>query len=233
MTSKIIYHAAGSPDQQGETVGVCTTCGEDGIGIPFKKWVKKTFTDFDLLRPGSIVCHACLFCFDEQSTLIQKMAARDKPQRFRTYSHFVTDGTWHIFTKAQKGDIRHLLLSASPKVAVIADSGQKHLVLRSRPGMWQFELESLVPEPDRLAEILGISDDLYTRGATKADMLSGSYSMGSISRVGINEWRRLEDRLKPNRGSILFDLAIFLTEKQEHEPDEPGIKSGQQFSLFT
>lgn len=79
--------------------------------MPFEKWVKDTFTDHAYLRPGDIISNEAAFSFTEDSTLIQAKTGRDKPQRFRTYSHIVTDTEWLCLTKADKERIVGLLLS--------------------------------------------------------------------------------------------------------------------------
>jgi len=41
--------------------GQCRFCGQISEGVAFDKWVKSTFTDFDKLQGGEIVCNACCF----------------------------------------------------------------------------------------------------------------------------------------------------------------------------
>lgn len=214
----LIFAAAGEPPVPAAHPiheGTCRTCGQRGSGAAFSSWVRPTFTDHDILRPGEIVCQACLFCFDEQSTLLQQMTGRDKPQRMRTYSHFVTDaGEWIVLTKADKPRMRELLLSEGTRLAAIAESGQKHVLLRTRPGFWQIELSTIEPDRDRLIALLALTDEAYTLGATKEAIQTGRYDAGSLSRMGPAAYRRLERALAPFRGSALFDLACFLTQKQ-------------------
>lgn len=238
-----IWQAAGTPPMEGQERGTCRTCGAPGVGVRFEDWVKPTFTDQDLLHPGEIACHACLFCTQERTQLMADLTGRDKPQRFRTYSHFVTGGgggrpSWHILTKGDKERMRALLLDPAgpPDVALIAESGQKHIVFYARPGFWQFELATLTPDPARLAALLETTDDLYSRGAGKGDILSGRYSAGSIYRVGPALWRDLEARIAPHRGGPLFELAVFLTLKHEMADDptepEPAGEPAGQLALF-
>jgi hypothetical protein len=138
----------------GTADGTCRLCGTLGTGQAFASWVKPTFTDHDRVRPGTIICHACLFCTLHNSTWLAEHLGREKPQRMRNYSHFVLEGAWHCVSKAEKARMR-TLLARDPEVVVLADSGQRHLVFRARPGCWQFELHTITPEWERLAAHLG------------------------------------------------------------------------------
>lgn len=219
-----IYAAAGAPagEWEGGVSGRCRLCGGGAYrGTPFAEWLKPTFTDHDLLRRGEIICAACLFCCQERTEYMALVTGREKPQRTRTYSHLVVAGKWVVLGKAQKREMR-ALLAQSPEVAVIADSGQKHLIFRARPGWWQFELcPPIEPAADRLSRILAATDEIYERGATKDEILTGRYSQGSIRRIGPAEWRALDAMVSPHRGSALLQLAVFLTLRpEEGSPDD-------------
>jgi hypothetical protein len=214
-----IYLAAGHlPIQDGE-VGVCRSCGVRGYGESFVAWVRATFTDHDKLRPGEIVCHACLFCFDENNALLQTRLNKDKPQRMRNYSHFVVNGAWHPLSKGEKAQMREILLNQAPTVAVIADSGQKHIIFRARVGWWQFEEHGLRPDPERLTMILVPFEGLYRAGATKNEIESGRYAVRTIHAIGIDQWRELESALREERGTLIFKLAAFLAQKGTNDND--------------
>jgi hypothetical protein len=213
-----IYEAAGAPPMPGNTRGRCRACGQAAKGMPFREWVKNTFTDWDKLYPGEIVCHACLFCFDDQSVALMKRVGRDKPQRMRNYSHFVVGGEWHPLSKAEKSRMRELLL-ADPTVAVIALSGQKHIIFRARPGWWQIEEQSVRPFPALLARLLEAVEALYRAGATKAEIESGYYSQRSLLAIGLDRWRELESQIKPFRGGLALPLAVFLAQKDGESED--------------
>lgn len=232
-----IYAAAGCPPVEGDTPGSCATCGLAGaMGVSLADWIKPTFTDHDLLRPGEIVCRACLLLFTNNSTFLQRRLGRDKPQKPWNWSHFVLRGEWLVLSKGDKAAMRDVLLQ-SPEVAVIAESGQKHLAFRARPHVWQFELQAIPADPDGLSRLLALTDALYTAGANKAEILSGHYSQGALQRIGVATWRPLELAVRPHRGTPLLDLAVFLTLKQEApiEPDRPGgptADAGGQFALL-
>lgn len=60
------------------TTGNCRICGKNGIGQLFDDWVKPTFTDWDKLQPGEIICNDCLFWFDESSEVLTKRATNGR-----------------------------------------------------------------------------------------------------------------------------------------------------------
>lgn len=214
----LIYKASGQSGQS-ELHGICQTCGQQGAGQPFGKWVKDSFTDYDKLHPGEIVCDACLFCFSDQNEPLQKRTGKDKPQKFRNYSHFVHDGQWYPLSKGQKAEMKRLLL-AGCEVAIIADSGQKHLAFRAQLGWWQFEEQRLLPCPELLAELLAPIESLYNAGASKAEIESGNYDSRTIQKIGLAVWQSHEQQLKARRGGLPFKLAVFLAQKEEADAGE-------------
>jgi len=216
-SASVLYSAAGSPPMSGTAAGCCRTCGDNGIGLPFDTWVKDTFTNFDCLFPGDIVCHACLFGFDEGSELLRQRVGKDKPQRMRNYSHFVADGAWQPVSKGNKRYMRDLLMQ-EPELAVIADSGQKHILFRARPGFWQFEEQKLTPCPHLLStQLLPAIEILYNAGASKSEIETGHYAQKSLSKIGITIWRKQEQELRKHRGGLPFCLAIFLAQKDDDD----------------
>jgi hypothetical protein len=209
----LIYQAAGSPVMPGNVAGVCRACGAEGVGVLFGDWVKEGFTNHDLLRPGSIVCRACLFSFEDKSALLMLKTNRPTRQKMRTYSHFVVEGQWHALTKANKREMRELLAS-NPAVAVISESGQKHLVFRARVGWWQFEELSMLPDWARVESLIVPIEELMT-GFSKAEIESGNYIAHRVQKFGLTRWRELSEPLKAVRLSAYFQLALFLAQRDE------------------
>lgn len=213
----MIYQAAGEPLMPGDTEGVCRVCGTENIGVPFSEWVRPTFTDFDKLQGGEIVCHVCLFSFDEKSEELARRVGKDKPQRMRNYSHFVLDGEWIPLSKGDKARMREIL-AQSPELAIIAISGQKHLIFRAQPGWWQIEEQSVQPFPETLEQLLEPVETLYT-AFSKSEIETGDYAQHRILKFGLPAWQALETSIAPWRGSIQLELALFLAQKKEIEPD--------------
>lgn len=211
--SHLLYIAAGSPVYPANAPGMCRVCGTEASGVRFSAWVRDTFTDHDKLKPGEIICQACQFSFAEASELLAQRVGKENPQRMRNYSHFVVAGAWHPLNKGQKREMRDLLLQ-SPSLAVIAESGQKHLLFRAKPGWLQFEEQSILPDVERWKAAQEIVDALYL-GFTKSEIETGRYGQHRIRQFGVARWHVLEQQIRPLRGSLLFQLAIFLAQKEE------------------
>lgn len=206
-------------------IGKCRFCGNDDVdGTSFDKWVKPTFTDFDKLQPGEIVCDSCMFFFNEQSQELAERMGKDKPQRMRNYSHFIVNGKWIPSSKGSKTEMLQLLLGDSfPELAAIADSGQKHIVFRSirnapgsKAGWVQFEEQRIFLVPDELRALLFVVESLYV-GFSKAEIESGEYAGWRIMKFGVNAWDTLESQIKSERGKPIFSLALFLAQKEEND----------------
>ncbi len=206
--------------------GICRFCGVENEGISFDRWVKPTFTDWDKLLPGNLVCRDCLFFFDEQNVELAQNVGKEKPQRMRNYSHFIINGNWEPLSKGNKGRMRDILLVPPfPELAVIADSGQKHLVfraLRNAPGLlagWvQFEEARLWIEPSELAHYLNVIDTLYTV-FSKEEIETGKYSAFRLQQFGLDQFLPLENEVKLWRGSLLFSFALFLAQRSNDGRD--------------
>lgn len=213
--AQVIYSAAGLPAMIGSSAGICRLCGCDGIGQKFNLWVKDTFTDHDKLFPGDIICHACQFCTIEASEQLATMMGKDKPQRMRNYSHFVHNGEWIPLSKGDKGRMIDLL-KKFPPVAVIAISGQKHIIFRARLGWWQIEEQSTTPLAN-LWKILEVVTTMYNGGFSKDEITTGRYIQRRIGEYGVTKFIQHEDIVKRARGSNALELAIFLAQKDNED----------------
>jgi len=216
IATRILWQAADNPIGEGEINGACRVCGQQGAGLPFGDWVRPTFTDWDKLLPGDILCHACQFSFAERSELLAERVGKDKLQRMRNYSHFVVDGKWIPLSKGDKRKMAHILTMQEPEVAIIAVSGQKHIIFRAQPGWWQVEEQSHLADPDLLQWYLERVEALYT-GFLKSEIETGDYRQHRVLKFGVGCWRAYEDALRPFRGTALFELAVFLAQKKKGE----------------
>lgn len=187
----------------------------EATGLPFAQWIKDTFTDHDKLSPGEIVCHGCLFCFTDASDAVRQRTKKEKLQKFRNYSHFVLHGEW---IPLSKGDKRRMLdiLRQSPTVAVIAESGQKHLVFRAQIGWWQLEEQKLAACPDLLNDLLTHIEPLYNAGANKSEIETGRYSQKTLLAI-LPTWREHDPPLRAYRGGLPLKLALFLAQKETED----------------
>lgn len=213
---ELIYSLSDERPIYGDSDGVCRVTGKQSKGLPFSKWVRDTFTDIGNLHLGNIISNEALFCFEEASEYLQKLTGKDKPQRFRNYSHFVVNGEWHIKDKGQKEDMLKLMLS-TPDVCVIAESGQRHLLFKHKPGTWQFE--DITIQPDKpLFEILQSRVHKLSEGFSNDEIATGGYQQHRIMKFGFKNWKDLDCIIKPYRGSSIFDLALFFSKiKYQYE----------------
>ena len=210
-------------------IGVCRICGKMGEGEAFSSWVKDTFTNYDLLHPGEIICGGCLFWFDQRSTELQTRIGKEKPQKMQNYSHFIKAGLWTPVSKGNKALIRELLVTPPfPELAAIADSGQKHLAFRARrnpagqtAGWVQFEEAPIYVEPDKLLALLTVVEALYTL-FSKGEIATGQYYPARILRFGVDRWYGLEQCIKPVRSTGLFQLALYLAQRSDDDRDTAG-----------
>jgi hypothetical protein len=208
---EIIYNLSTKPIY-GSIDGVCRITGKQSVGVPFNKWVRDTFTDIGNLHPGTIISNEAMFCFEEGSEYLQQKAGKDKPQRFRNYSHFVLNNEWHMKDKGQKEDMLTLTLS-KPEICVIAETGQRHLVFKHKPGTWQFEDVTIYPDVDLLTYLHSL---VYSLCCTFSidEVSSGQYSQHRILKHGVPYWRSAEDQIKEYRGTPIFLLSLFFAKVQ-------------------
>jgi hypothetical protein len=215
--TRLLWQAAGEPPGHGDAHGRCRICGEIDTGLSFADWVRPTFTDLDKLVAGDIICRPCQFAFDERSELLARRVGKDKPQRMRNYSHFIVSGEWLPLSKTDKAQMTDILLRQDWQAAIIAQSGQKHIIFRAQPRVVQFE-ELAILDISRLGEVLQIIEALY-QAFSKSEIELGNYARHRIVKFGIEAWIELENQIKPWRGTALFGLALFLAQKKGVQND--------------
>lgn len=226
--TQLLYTAAGY-----EIIGSaehCWLCGGEAFDvIPLRQFIRPTFMDLDkAAAPDSeSVCGACAWCHVDRSAELAGRVGKSKLQRMRNYSHFITseDGqlTWHPLSKADKRLMAKLLLSKPfPRLAVVAESGQKHIIFRAcinpagaGSGWVQFEERTMWSEPDRMRPLLGIMGRLLAGKFSKREIASGHYSQHRITKFGMKEFFTLEASLRQERGGETFALCLFLAQKEE------------------
>jgi len=209
--------------------GVCRICETINEGQDFHAWVKDSFTNFDNLYPGDIICDDCLFWFDTRSTILMERTRKDKPQKMMNYSHFVKGGDWTPIGKGNKQGMIDMLLTAPfPELACIAVSGQKHIAFRARrnaPGQtcgWvQMEEQQLFVTPKFLSDLLAIIQDLYIV-FSKTEIETGRYYPNRILKFGFERWDKLEKQLYHHRSTPIFELAIFLAQRSDDGTTDTG-----------
>jgi len=203
---EVIYELSDKPIY-GEVHGVCRIIGKESRGIPFEQWVGENFTDFGYLYPGDIISNAAYFCFTDQNDFLRRKLGRTEITRFRNYSHFVVNGEWYALTKAEKEKMNELLHS-NPLIAVISDSGQKHLLFKYRYGYWQFENHFIPKNIELLDALMSNMQMLMQAGITKAEILTGLYSQNKADAISLIE--KFENEFGILRKSKIFDFSLWL-----------------------
>ena len=139
------------------------------------------------------------------------------PQRMRNYSQFIVGEQWRPLSKGQKAEMSALLTAVPfPELAVVAESGQKHIVFRGRrnpvgsvAGWVQMEEDTIWVDPGKLRDLLEVVEALMV-GFGIGQIESGEYYQKLIMEFGFAKWHALEQKVKPYRGWQLLRLAIFL-----------------------
>jgi hypothetical protein len=213
-----LYRIAGNGNTYGTTPGTCRITSKQASGIPFNKWVRDTFTDHAHLKPGDIISNEALFCFDEASELIRNLTGKEKPQRFRSYSHIIAAGKWHILTKANKREIYALITSGSCEIVCLSDSGQRHLFFKHRTGFWQLEDAFIVPDIETLKYLHACFASLLNLGFSQTEIISGNYFGHRIMKSGSENWKHFENQIKPHRGKQIFNFTSWIMYNNQPEP---------------
>lgn len=210
------------------SVGRCYLCnGPAHDSTPAKGVLKVTFTDYDRARGDAEdgICCACTWSLQESNPDAQRFFP--KPLSLRMFSHFLINGIWQAFTKARKREMSTLLLAdVMPEVAVVSESGQKHLLFKSRlnpPGQragWLlFEQRMVWLDLAAFQSLYAHVDALYQSRFTKEALLTGRYSF--FPDTDLKLWREHESFLRSARGSELLALCIYLVTK-EKEGNQDG-----------
>jgi hypothetical protein len=208
-TCEQIYAIGADQKIYGHQEGLCCITGKESTGLLFDKWVKGTFNDHDRLGPGTIISNEALFCFDEASEIIQEKTGRDKAQRFRTYSHIISGGQWFCVTKADKKLIFDLIVAGAEMVS-LTETGQKHVLFKHRPGMWQLDELHIKPDIELLKFLHKHMCALLVYQFSQTEIITGNYLSGRIMKARLPNWQKHEDKIKLYRGSGIFDFVSFM-----------------------
>ena len=196
------------------TEGPCWLCGSDtrGEGVHIRHAIKDTFTDHDLARApwSKHICRACAWCLSWKY--------------LRNYS-IVASNTMVIHPG--KGQLRKYLLSppSPPFVMIIAVSGQKWLHFKSPVNHCEDGYIAMLEETpvivnrrqlgvliDRMINLLSVF--------SKSEIQGGGYSQSRVQKYGLKRWQHDEKEIATCRGSGLFDLALYASQKEEEKEGE-------------
>ncbi|MFA5300371.1 MAG: hypothetical protein WC389_19475 [Lutibacter sp.] len=216
---ELIYTIGANNVKYGTEKGVCRITGKESEGILFKDWLRDTFTDLASLKPGTIISNEAIFCFEEASEIIQKKTGKEKLQRFRTYSHIVCNNEWYCCTKADKKKIFELICDYAELVC-LTDSGQKHVLFKHKPGMWQLDEIFIIPDIELLKFLHSQMCELMKIGFSQTEILTGNYISNRVLKAGLKIWKELDEPLKKYRGSKIMEFAgwmLFIDEESKQK----------------
>lgn len=216
---EIIYNIGSNGLKYGSDKGICRITGKESEGIKFDKWVRDTFTDLASLKPGTIISNEAIFCFDESSEIIQDKTGKEKLQRFRTYSHIVYKGEWYCLTKANKESIFNMIID-NAELVCLTDSGQKHVLFKHKPGMWQLDEMFIIPDIELLKSLHCNMCELMKLGFSQTEILTGTYIQQRIIKAGMIYWMKHEKEIRQFRGSQIMEFAgwmLFIDEESKQK----------------
>ena len=204
-----VYSIGANDTIYGDVEGVCRITGKKSIGIHFDKWVKKTFNDHDNLVAGNIISNEACFCFDEASEIVKEKTEKEKPQRFRTYSHIIKNNEWYCLTKADKRQIYQLIIDGA-EIVCLTDTGQKHIFFKHKIGFWQLDDLFITPDIDLLKHIHSNMTIMLSNGFSQKEIITGKYLSGRMFKCDLDVFKKKEKELSKHRGSKIFLFASFM-----------------------
>lgn len=211
-----IYTKGADNKNYGSDKGVCRITGKESTGVFFDSWVRKTFNDHDSLNPGTIISNEALFCFDESSEIVQLKTGKEKPQRFRTYSHIIKDGEWFCLTKRDKRKIFELITEEAELIC-LTETGQKHILFKHKQGLWQLDDLQIEPDIEALKLLHFHMCKLLDLKFSQAEVISGNYQSYRIVKSGLKKWKEHEDVIGVFRGRKIFDFTSFMLYSNDTE----------------
>lgn len=209
--TRFAWRCLGSPSwpaPQPEPGGLCWLCGGETEGAAWRREdaLSPSFTRVQLAAAphSAIVCEPCAY-FASGDAWRQYVAAH--PERglkaghavgWRSYSHLFTPDGHETPTRARW---RALLLDppAGPYLAVIALTGQKHLLYRGHVADSRTWIAVLVEEDglyfprDLFAQTLSVVEALLTLGCSRDEIANGQYSPGRVKPADVAQWKPLAD----------------------------------------
>ena len=211
----------------------CYLCGAqvaEADAVPALDRIGATWTAHDLAAaPASpYLCRACHFCLQEKSDARPDISAKFT---FRAYSHFVTPTRWEVIRLSEKRRLLAPLLDPPQEpwgLAISTSPTSAPHILPFTPvnnpagaPEWRvnFGGEIVSATPGALAALLQPVEALYGLGFSKAEILSGNYYVARVAR-NMEVFRATEPQLAAWRGTGLFELAVFLSQKSQEEKDE-------------
>jgi CRISPR type IV-associated protein Csf1 len=190
----------------------CFYCGSPAcvplkLSSSFVEWWSMAFPE------SKWICKGCEWMLVEKRTI----PGKDKLQKTRNYSWLIQEGKQTPYTKANKSEIAAMLRTPPepPWAFAIAESGQKHLLYKTRvnvtnepPHIVQLEGESVVYHPAELESRLLLARSVVAAvGHSRATVIDAGFAI----QAGIElteSWQKVV-------GQPLTRLALFVTPGQK------------------
>lgn len=239
--TQILYKLAGYPKVEDvEDVNCrCWLCGSTtDRGVPWEKWQGDNFTDQNKCRvpESGFVCPACVWaCAWSPPPGEPKPEKGKKGKNLRMYSHFYDDRGYLYLNKADKPKILEWLRGPRKGwwFACISDSGQKHMLpwtilnvagMNDGIGVVYFEQRNVILGDWAVVDsMIG----MLTNGVTKTEIMSGEYRPSSWIFLK-KEITEFEDKFRKLRGGSWFDLALWLSQRNEEKWKEINDRRKQE-----
>jgi len=206
----------------------CYLCGaqvaeEDTVPVLDRIGMSWTAHDLAADPMSPYLCRACHFCLQEKGDARPDISAKFT---FRAYSHLVTSTRWEVIRLSEKRRLLAPLLDPPQEPWGLAIStsptSAPHILpftpVNSPAGApeWRvnFGGEIVSATPGALAALLQPVEALYGLGFSKAEILSGNYYVARVAR-NLEVFRAAEPQLAPWRGTSVFELAVFLSQKSQ------------------
>lgn len=215
----------------------CYLCGGDtqGQGYRLRDGLGTLFTDTALVKAidSTAICGSCaaLMCSGGYQQACERYGfdayfpIKDgkKPliANWMFYSHCFSEKKWQKMDRAQA---REVLLSPPepPFVITLAAVGKKHVIFRAAINysrdLFSVQLDELSIRIDRakFTDVLAKFESAYALGLSKDSLVTGNYNQAACLKVGLQQWRTIEDYFQIIRLQLpdLLKVVSFCAIKQ-------------------
>lgn len=201
---------------------ICSICGvqtDNSLPISF---LKKTFTNHDLLKYGNAgLCPECVSCLRRELLFTNFIATQEEFIQFK-----------------REGIIEHLFAPPEPPfVFCITQSYKKHSAIRSEIS-WSKECFHIREEdlafyfePNKWQQCYSIIEN-QIKIFSKTEIRTGEYLPKRISEYGMDQLLAETALLHPLRTTPQFDLLIYALIIPEREEKKCKSKENKQETLF-
>lgn len=204
---------------------ICSApCGED---FPTSKYIAKTFGNRDsVFRPSSpYLCGGCISSLQEKITIKMPDGEVRENQRVRLYSWIITKTWKQAYTKAHINLLREFILNPTevPFAVALADSGQKHIVFRTRINnsltdyTISLEEDLILVNKKRLNDLMDwLKYPISCLGKIAITQpLTMNHYISIEEKFGLKEMENIIKRLDIERKTQMFKLAVWLSPNKE------------------